>query len=266
MPGLTNPTNLFIYLPFMKVLGVIPARFASTRFPGKPLAMIGCKSMIQRVYEQSSQCIQLTEIVVATDDSRILEHVTGFGGKALMTSDKHRSGTERIGEVLHILKQEDPCKQFDVVVNIQGDEPFIFPGQIEKAINCFRDSKAEISTLVKRISDSKDLFNPNVVKAVLNRNGNALYFSRQPIPYMRGVDESEWLHHHEYFKHIGIYAYKTQVLELIVNLTASPLEKAESLEQLRWIENGFSIITAITDLETVAIDTPEDLSKLTNIL
>lgn len=250
----------------MKVLGVIPARFASTRFPGKPLTMIGGKSLIQRVYDQCTQCIQLTEVAVATDDSRIFEHVTEFGGTAFITSDKHCSGTERIGEVLHILKREDPGRQFDVVVNIQGDEPFISPGQIEKVINCFRDSHVEISTLVKRINDSKELFDPNVVKAALNRNGNALYFSRQPIPYLRGVDESEWLHHHEYFKHIGIYAYKTQVLELIVNLTASPLEKAESLEQLRWIENGFSIIAAITDIETVAIDTPEDLSKLTNIL
>ncbi|HPT13863.1 MAG TPA: 3-deoxy-manno-octulosonate cytidylyltransferase [Bacteroidales bacterium] len=250
----------------MKVLGVIPARYASTRFPGKPLALIGGKSMIQRVYEQCSRCSLLDEVAVATDDSRIFDHVISFGGKAFMTSEKHRSGTERTGEVLRILKNEDDSRSFDVVVNIQGDEPFIAPEQIEKVVNCFRDPKAEISTLIKPVSNPSELFNPNVVKVVVNRNGNALYFSRQPIPFVRGAENEEWLKHHSFYKHIGIYAFKSQVLELVVNLTASPLEKAESLEQLRWIENGFSIITAVTDIETVAIDTPEDLSKLTNIL
>ncbi|HOW32266.1 MAG TPA: 3-deoxy-manno-octulosonate cytidylyltransferase [Bacteroidales bacterium] len=250
----------------MKVLGIIPARYASTRFPGKPLTMIGGKSMIQRVYNQCLKCEQLTEVAVATDDQRIYDHVTGFGGNAFMTSNEHRSGTDRIGEVLQILKSESPEKQFDVIVNIQGDEPYISPEQIERVINCFKDSKAEIATLIKPISDGRELFNPNVVKAVVNRNGNALYFSRQPLPFLRGTEPAEWLNHHEFYKHIGIYAYKRQVLEVIVHLKASPLEKAESLEQLRWLENGFSIITAITDSETVAIDTPEDLSKLTNIL
>lgn len=250
----------------MKVLGIIPARYASTRFPGKPLTMIGGKSMIQRVYNQCLKCEQLTEVAVATDDQRIYNHVTGFGGNAFMTSNEHRSGTDRIGEVLQILKSESPEKQFDVIVNIQGDEPYISPEQIERVINCFKDSKAEIATLIKPINDGRELFNPNVVKAVVNRNGNALYFSRQPLPFLRGTEPAEWLNHHEFYKHIGIYAYKRQVLEVIVHLKASPLEKAESLEQLRWLENGFSIITAITDCETVAIDTPEDLSKLTNIL
>jgi len=250
----------------MKVLGVIPARFASTRFPGKPLAMIGGKSMIQRVYEQCSRCNLLNEVAVATDDDRIYNHVKSFGGKAYMTSDKHSSGTERTGEVLRILKNEDDSCAFDVVVNIQGDEPFIAPEQIEKVVNCFRDPKAEISTLIKPVNNAAELFNPNVVKVVVNRNGNAMYFSRQPIPFLRSVEKEEWLEHHTYYKHIGIYAFRSQVLELVVNLTASPLEKAESLEQLRWIENGFSIITAVTDIETVAVDTPEDLLKLTNIL
>ena len=250
----------------MKVLGIIPARYASTRFPGKPLTMIGGKSMIQRVYNLCLKCEQLTEVAVATDDQRIYNHVTGFGGNAFMTSNEHRSGTDRIGEVLQILKSESPEKQFDVIVNIQGDEPYISPEQIERVINCFKDSKAEIATLIKPISDGRELFNHNVVKAVVNRNGNALYFSRQPLPFLRGTEPAEWLNHHEFYKHIGIYAYKRQVLEVIVHLKASPLEKAESLEQLRWLENGFSIITAITDSETVAIDTPEDLSKLTNIL
>ncbi|HNX43318.1 MAG TPA: 3-deoxy-manno-octulosonate cytidylyltransferase [Bacteroidales bacterium] len=250
----------------MKVLGVIPARYASTRFPGKPLTMIAGKSMINRVYEQCTQCRLLNEVAVATDDQRIADHVKEFGGNVFLTSDKHRSGTERIGEVLQILKDENPSDHFDLVVNIQGDEPLISPDQIVKTIGCFKDSNAEIATLIKPISDSKELFNPNVVKVVINKNGNALYFSRQPIPFLRGVEPAEWLQHHGYFKHIGIYAFKTQILELIVRLTGSPLEKAESLEQLRWIENGFSINTAITDFESVAIDTPEDLSKLTNIL
>jgi 3-deoxy-manno-octulosonate cytidylyltransferase (CMP-KDO synthetase) len=250
----------------VKVLGVIPARYASTRFPGKPLTMIAGKSMIQRVYEQCSLCSMLDEVAVATDDRRIFDHVTGFGGRVFMTSDQHRSGTERAGEVLQILKKDDPSLQFDVVVNIQGDEPFIAPEQIEKVVSCFRDPKTEISTLIKPVNDSGELFSPNVVKVVVNRNGNALYFSRQPIPFLRGVEKEDWQKHHTYYKHIGIYAFKSQVLELVVNLSASPLEKAESLEQLRWIENGFSIITAVTDIETVAIDTPEDLSKLTNIL
>lgn len=249
----------------MKVLGVIPARYASTRFPGKPLAIIAGKSMIQRVYEQCSLCRLLDEVVVATDDERIFDHVAGFSGRVFMTSSTHSSGTERIGEVLQIMGRDDPGKQFDVVVNIQGDEPFIAPEQIEKVVTCFREPKTEISTLIMPVTEPAVLFNPNVVKVVVNRNGNAMYFSRQPIPYIRGTEPREWLQYHTFYKHIGIYAFKTQVLELIVNLSPSPLEKAESLEQLRWIENGFSIMTSVTDLETVAIDTPEDLLKLTNI-
>lgn len=250
----------------MNILGVIPARYASTRFPGKPLTLIAGKSMIQRVYEQCSLCHSLDEVVVATDDSRIFDHVAGFGGKVLLTSDKHRSGTERIGEVLKIIKNAGEGKLFDVVVNIQGDEPFIAPEQIESVAGCFREARTEISTLVKPITDIRDLVNPNVVKVVVNRNGDALYFSRQPIPFYRGAGQEDWIKSHTYYKHIGIYAFRSQVLELIVNLTPSPLEKAESLEQLRWIENGFSVVTAVTDIETIAIDTPEDLLKLTNIL
>ncbi|MDP4281116.1 MAG: 3-deoxy-manno-octulosonate cytidylyltransferase [Bacteroidota bacterium] len=245
----------------MKILGVIPARYASTRFPGKPLAMIGDKTMIRRVYERSHQCPDLSELVVATDDHRIEEHVLAFGGKALMTSPNHRSGTERCREVLDTL---GGVKSFDVVINIQGDEPYIRTEQISLLTGLFNDTNVKIGTLIKKISGEEELFNHNVVKVIFDRNQKAICFSRQPLPFYRGKPENEWIKMHDYFKHIGIYGYRSSVLTEITKLEVSPLEKAESLEQLRWIENGFSIYVRRTNWESVAIDTPDDLLKLTN--
>ncbi|WP_192825272.1 3-deoxy-manno-octulosonate cytidylyltransferase [Rufibacter sp. LB8] len=238
----------------MKALGIIPARFASTRFPGKPLVDLGGKSMIERVYAQAKKA-NLQHVVVATDDTRILEHVLAFGGQAVMTSADHQSGTDRCYEAYTQLAQE-----FDVVVNIQGDEPFIQPEQINKVLSCFQLPSAQIATLVKKVKDAQELFNPNSPKVVLGAQQQALYFSRHPIPYLRGYDQQEWLEKHSYFKHIGIYGYRTSVLAQLTQLAPTLLEKA--LEQLRWLEHGFTIITAETDLETLGIDTPQDMEKL----
>ncbi len=243
--------------------GIIPARFASTRFPGKPLAQIRGVSMIERVYRQASACSLLRMVAVATDDARIFDHVEGFGGKVLMTSPHHQSGTDRIAEAVEIL--ETRGEKFEIAVNIQGDEPFIQPEQIADVIRLFRNPEVEIATLVKSITTAGDLFNPNVVKVISASNGRALLFSRSPIPYFRGKAEAQWVNAYPYFKHIGIYAYRTDVLKKIARLPQAPLEVVESLEQLRWLWNGFSIFTGMTDFETVGIDTPEDLLKLTNI-
>lgn len=240
----------------MKILGIIPARYASTRFPGKPLVDIAGKSMIQRVYEQSSKCTELSAVIVATDDNRILDHVTGFGGKVIMTSNDHASGTDRCAEVAL------QYPEYDVIINIQGDEPFIDPKQIAKLAACFEGSNTQIATLVKKVSSNEELFNSNSPKVILNNTSEAIYFSRSPIPHIRGQQQENWLKHFTYFKHIGIYGYRAGVLRQITKLPVSSLEKAESLEQLRWIENGFRIKVAETDLETIAIDTPEDLAKL----
>lgn len=242
--------------------GIIPARFASTRFPGKPLVDIGGKSMIQRVYEQVSKV--LNDVYVATDDERIYDAVVAFGGKVIMTSDQHRSGTDRCYEAYTKLPAE-----FDVIINIQGDEPFIQPSQIEALKMCFEDETTQIATLVKPIAVSETdslLFNPNSPKVVLDKNNCALYFSRSPIPYRRGAEEKDWASLHTYYKHIGIYAYRTQVLAEITSLEPSILEMAESLEQLRWLENGYKIKVGFTDVETVGIDTPEDLEKVKDLL
>ncbi|MDR0506281.1 MAG: 3-deoxy-manno-octulosonate cytidylyltransferase [Dysgonamonadaceae bacterium] len=239
----------------MKFAGIIPARYASTRLPGKPLADMLGKPMIQRVYEQVAGC--LDDVAVATDDERIYNAVQNFGGKAIMTSPNHQSGTDRCWEAYTKLS----CK-FDVVINIQGDEPFIQPSQIELLKNCFKDERTQIATLVKQFSadcDFDQLFNPNTPKVVLNSNRQAIYFSRSVIPYIRGKHHSEWLKSHSFYKHIGIYAYLSDVLGEISSLPPSPLEKAESLEQLRWIENGYVIKAGITNEETTGIDTPEDL-------
>jgi 3-deoxy-manno-octulosonate cytidylyltransferase (CMP-KDO synthetase) len=237
----------------MKILGIIPARYASTRFPGKPLAMIGDKSMIERVY---IQCIKsnLTDVFVATDDERIYKHVKTFG-KVKMTGDHHQSGTDRCQEVV-----EKMGDSFDYVINIQGDEPFINPEQINLLASLL-DGKTEIATLVKKIERPEQLFNPNVVKAVRGVHHQALYFSRSPVPYVRGKREQEWLNNHTFFKHIGMYAYRTDILKKITDLKPTTLEKTESLEQLRWLESGFSILTAETHLETFGIDSPEDLKQ-----
>ncbi|HWD87538.1 MAG TPA: 3-deoxy-manno-octulosonate cytidylyltransferase [Mucilaginibacter sp.] len=244
-----NPSNV-------QILGVIPARYASTRFPGKPLVDIAGKSMIQRVYEQSKKCALLTDVVVATDDQRIYDHVLGFGGKAVMTSASHQSGTDRCAEVAE--KHPD----FPIIINIQGDEPYIDPEQISKLISCFEAPDTQIATLVKKVQTNEELFNPNSPKVILNKNSEAVYFSRSPLPYIRGKEESEWLNHFTYYKHIGIYGYRADILHQVTKLPVSSLEKAESLEQLRWIENGYRIKVAETELETFAIDTPEDLKRL----
>ncbi len=248
----------------MKIVGIIPARYASTRFPGKPLAMIDGKSMIQRVYEQSCKANVLSEVWIATDDNRIENHIKSFGGKVMLTSPNHKSGTERCNEVIQRLQTDTSSRLFDVAINIQGDEPFIQPEQIEKVASCFLNPEVEIATLIKKISDKTELFNPNVVKVITTNDKKALYFSRQPIPFLRGMPENDWLTHHTYFKHIGIYAYRTETLRKLTMLEPSPLEIAESLEQLRWLENAYHIYTKQTDFESFSIDTPDDLSKLIN--
>ncbi|MFZ4411902.1 MAG: 3-deoxy-manno-octulosonate cytidylyltransferase [Bacteroidales bacterium] len=246
----------------MNIIGIIPARYASTRFPGKPLAIINGKSMIQRVYEQVSLAKTISEIIVATDDDRIASHVKSFGGNVCMTSQNHNSGTERCYEVLTSVKE----KEIEVVVNIQGDEPYINPAQIDALADCFTNPEIEIATLIKKIHHYEDLINPNIVKVITDIHQKAIYFSRLPLPYKRGTNQHEWLNKNDYYKHIGIYAYRTVVLKNIVGLPQSRLEKSESLEQLRWIENGFSIYTAITEFESIAVDTPEDLIKLTDTI
>ncbi|MDR2626497.1 MAG: 3-deoxy-manno-octulosonate cytidylyltransferase [Dysgonamonadaceae bacterium] len=241
----------------MRFIGIIPARYASTRFPGKPLADMHGKPMIQRVYEQVSGLLE--DVAVATDDQRIFDAVAAFGGKAVMTSENHKSGTDRCYEAYTKMGAE-----YDVVVNIQGDEPFIKASQIERIKACFDDPDTQIATLVKpfRPEDGFDaLFNSNSPKVVLNNRMHAMYFSRSIIPYLRGKEHTEWLQHHTYYKHIGLYAYKTGVLKAITALPQSVLEIAESLEQLRWLENGYIIKAGITHEETIGIDTPEDLQR-----
>ena len=239
----------------MKILGVIPARYASTRFPGKPLVDINGKTMIRRVYEQAVKA-NLNKVVVATDDERIASEVKSFGGEFILTSDQHQSGTDRCAEVATKLPG------FDIVVNIQGDEPFIDPEQISLLTSCFLDEKVKLATLIKEIKENSELFNANIPKVVINNNQQAIYFSRNPIPFIRNADQENWKNNHQFYKHIGIYAYKTATLLAITQLKPSSLELAESLEQLRWIENGYQIQTKVTSIETIAIDTPEDLQKI----
>lgn len=243
----------------MKIIGIIPARFASSRFPGKPLVMIHGKTMINRVYEQALKAKSLSKVVVATDDSRIFDHIKSFGGHVVMTAKDHLNGSSRCLEVI-----ENSDEEFDAVVNIQGDEPYIDPEQINQLAGLFRHANVDIATLVKKIQSEVELFDPNVVKAVFDKNMQALFFSRQTIPYLRGVELDEWITKHHFFKHIGIYGYRPGILKQIVNLPATEMEQAESLEQLRWLENSFNIKLGITTLEGVAVDTPEDLLKLTN--
>jgi 3-deoxy-manno-octulosonate cytidylyltransferase (CMP-KDO synthetase) len=241
----------------MRFIAIIPARYASTRFPGKPLADMAGKPMIQRVYEQVKKA--LDEVWVATDDIRIFEAVESFGGKVVMTSSEHRSGTDRIQEAY--LKIGGG---FDVIINVQGDEPFIQPEQIESLKNCFDSENVELATLVKpfKKEDGFDvLFNPNSPKVVINKKNEAIYFSRSIVPYIRDTHHTEWLDRHTFYKHIGMYAYRSDVLGEITKLPQSSLEKAESLEQLRWIENGYRIRVGYTTVETIGIDTPEDMKK-----
>jgi 3-deoxy-manno-octulosonate cytidylyltransferase (CMP-KDO synthetase) len=239
--------------------GIIPARFASTRFPGKPLAIIHGRTMIQRVYEQSSKVLDY--VCVATDDLRIEEEVKRFGGRVIMTSQNHQSGTDRCAEAIEIF-QKQLNKDFDVVINIQGDEPFIQPGQLEKLISCFNNPKTQIATLVKPFHKNDDIFNSNHVKVTINKDNQALYFSRSAIPFLRNQDVITWASKHQYYKHIGIYAYQTGILKELTGIQPSSLELAESLEQLRWLENGYCIIVEKTDFESISVDTPEDLEKI----
>lgn len=240
----------------MKFLGIIPARFASSRFPGKPLVDIEGQTMIQRVYEQVKKSKKITKVIVATDDQRIASEVRSFGGNVVMTSETHQSGTDRCAEVI------SHNREYDVVINIQGDEPFINPEQIDLLAACFENPQTKIATLVKEIETSEELFNLNIPKVVRNVSGEAIYFSRQTIPFLRGVNQEQWLEKQKFYKHIGIYAYQADTLRALTRLPVSRLEKAEALEQLRWIENGYAIQTAVTTHETVAVDTKEDLDKI----
>jgi len=244
----------------MKILGIIPARFASTRFPGKPLIEIGGKTMIERVYIQSKKCKLLSEVVVATDDNRIFDHVISFGGKAILTSENHQSGTDRCAEVA------DKYTDYDVVINIQGDEPFIDPEQIEVLCNCFLHQQAEIATLIRPITNVSILENANSPKVVINLNNEALYFSRSVIPFIRNQEKENWANHFPFYQHIGIYGYKTKTLKEIAGLKPSSLELAENLEQLRWLENGYKIKTAVSSHLSLSIDSPEDLKDIERYL
>lgn len=250
----------------MKYIGIIPARYASTRFPGKPLAEICGKTVIRRVYEQATQA--LDTVVVATDDERIYDAVEAFGGKVVMTRPDHRCGTDRCLEAYNAITTPTWRTQNDtdtVIINIQGDEPFIQPEQIETLTACFDTPETQIATLVRPYTSAdsiEDLENPNTPKVAWSQaTGEALLFSRSVIPYLRGVDKSEWLSKGRFFRHIGLYAYRADVLAAITQLAPSPIEQAESLEQMRWLENGYRIRVGITDTPTIGIDTPEDLEK-----
>lgn len=239
------------------VLSVIPARFASTRFPGKPLVLIDGKSMIQRVYEQAKLSRSVQKVVVATDDKRIFDHVLAFGGAAMMTDVRHISGTDRCAEVA------EHYPEAEIILNIQGDEPFVQPEQIDLlAATLLQQSGFGIATLAKRIEQPEQLFNPNVVKVVFSNHNSALYFSRHPIPFVRGHAPETWLEHQAFYKHIGLYAFRRESLLQIAQLPNAALELAESLEQLRWLAHGLPIAVGLTLLETSGIDTPDDLERL----
>ena len=243
----------------MKFIAVIPARYASTRFPGKPLAILGGKTVIQRVYEQVSSV--LDEVSVATDDERIHETVVSFGGHAIMTRNDHKSGTDRIQEAVEKIGTDA-----DVIINVQGDEPFIQPSQIETLMKLFDAPETQIGTLGKHFDSMEAVENPNSPKIITDNRGFALYFSRSIIPFVRGKERAEWLSNYPFLKHLGIYAYRREVLADVTKLPQSSLEKAESLEQLRWLENGYRIRVGLTDVETVGIDTPEDLARAEQFL
>ena len=239
----------------MKVLGIIPSRYASTRFPSKPLSMIKGKTMIQRVWEQAWKS-KLDAVVVATDDMRIADEVLNFGGQYVLTDPNHRSGTDRCREAMYMVEG-----QYDAVVNIQGDEPFINPEQINQVIDLISRDDTQLASLAKRIDDEDELFSPNVVKVVMDKQGNALYFSRNPIPFMRSLPHDQWLQKGEFYKHIGLYAYKAETLCQVAEMQSTTLEMAESLEQLRWLENGLRIRMGITTYYSLSIDTQADLEK-----
>jgi len=241
------------------IIGIIPARYASTRFPGKPLVDIKGKTMIQHVYERAKKSA-LDKVIVATDDQRIFDNVSSCGGEAIMTSPNHPSGTDRCYDALQQLKED-----YQYVINIQGDEPLIDPKQIDELIAVL-DGKVELATQMIKVDSHEMLFNNGEVKIVLNENNEALYFSRSVIPFIKNVDEKDWHLHHNYYRHVGMYAYRTDILEWITKLPVSTLEKAESLEQLRWLQNGFKIKCVETNFESHCIDTPQDLQSLLHLL
>jgi 3-deoxy-manno-octulosonate cytidylyltransferase (CMP-KDO synthetase) len=245
----------------MNFIGIIPARYQSTRFPGKPLALLHGRPIIQWVYENAAKV--LDTVYVATDDERIFQAVEAFGGKAVYTSANHQSGTDRCAEAARLVSKQ---MQIDVVINIQGDEPFIRPEQIESLKACFNYPQTEIATLIKPVSQKDEIFNINRPKVVINQNKEAMYFSRSPIPFVRGQAQEEWLTHSNFYCHIGMYAYQYDVLMDLTKLPAGLLEQAESLEQLRWLENGYTIRTAQTLFENIGIDTPEDLEQAKRLL
>lgn len=241
----------------LKFIAIIPSRYASTRFPGKPLAVLGGKTVIERVYEQVSKAI--SNLIVATDDDRIYNAVESFGGKAVMTGSHHRSGTDRCWEAYQTNGGNE-----DIVINVQGDEPFIMPEQIKAIMQCFDDNTTDIATLIKPFDKQgcfTDLEDPNKVKVVTDVNMNALYFSRSIVPYLRGVDKEKWPSTHQFYTHLGMYAYRADALRKVTQMQPSSLELAESLEQLRWLENGLTIKVGITQHSSIGIDTPSDLER-----
>lgn len=244
----------------MQILGIIPARYASTRFPGKPLAMILGKSMLQRVYEQTKSAAGLSDVIIATDDDRIKKHAESFGARVVMTKEDHPSGTDRCYEAFL-----NSGKKYDYIINIQGDEPFIDPGQIDLLASACKDD-TELATLMIRCSDPEVLFDKGEVKITLNDKQEALYFSRQVIPFIKNVAETEWHLHHAYFRHVGMYAYRSDILEKVTKLAPSSLEKAESLEQLRWLENGFRIRCVETAFDSHCVDSHEDIEKVIRLM
>ena len=246
---------------FMKFIGIIPARYQSTRFPGKPLAKLGEKTIVQHVFDNAKKSID--EVWIATDDQRIANEVENFDGQYVMTGPHHQSGTDRCAEAAEIISKNTDS---DVIVNIQGDEPFVRNEQIEALKSCFADNETQIATLIKKIENQETLFNPNRPKVVVDRKMNALLFSRSTIPFFRGTEREDWLNNATFYSHLGMYAYKTEVLKEITKLSQTPLELSESLEQLRWLENGYKIKTAITEFESIGIDTPEDLEYAKSFL
>ncbi len=241
----------------MKAIAIIPARYAASRFPGKPVINIGSKTMVQRVHETVKTVPELGDVIVATDDDRVMQNVASFNGKAMKTALTHKSGTERCAEVLEQLETSP-----DIVLNIQCDVPFIDLSHIQLVLNCFRNEKTQIASLYMPINDLATLSNPNAPKVVFDNNTDAIYFSRSPIPYLRDREKSDWISAHSFYKHIPIYGFRSEVLREIVKLPTGRLEKAENLEQLRWLENGYKIHMVETDIENLAIDTPEDLSRV----
>jgi 3-deoxy-manno-octulosonate cytidylyltransferase (CMP-KDO synthetase) len=251
--------DIFEIKKVIQFLGIIPARYKSTRFPGKPLAMLGSKPMLQWVYESAKSAFK--HLVVATDDSRIRELVESFGGNVVMTSVHHTSGTERCAEALKIYSEKEALT-FSHVINIQGDEPFIKSDQLNELAECFNDPEVQIATLIRQVREQHDLENPNVVKVTLDALNNALYFSRSSIPHVRGKRPDEWLDETSFFAHLGLYGFRSDVLEKVAGLNPTSLELAESLEQLRWLQHGIPIRTRITNHHSPGVDTPEDLEKL----